>query len=383
MLEALLSPLSVARFRETHLGRSCLHTAVPAETFQALADAPALRSPQDLAALPAKGQCFSFRHENWLPRVSALPPAEALAEYEQGCSFYLGKVEQGVPELAAACRGIADALGIPRICVSAQAFASRAGHGLDLHFDQDDNFSLQVSGRKVWRTGPNDLVKDPLKSSFWGASLFREIGLRSGQEPPPPRLDTFEAGPGALVYVPRAFWHTTRCLEDSISISFAVRPPYAFQVVLAAVQRRLAEEPVGRAFALGVTGGAGALNREFTDALLPLLESIRSLRPEDCERLEATPPPLSRPSLLRGCFRPGPRAVCDGRNEPRVQVVLADGHLAPLVVPPRWQATVWSLLDEEAFVLDEGLARRHGWPVMELERLVDEMVGRELLERIA
>lgn len=87
--------------------------------------------------------------------------------------------------------------------------------------------------------------------------------------------------------------------------------------------------------------------------------------------------------MLRGCFRPGPRAVCDAQKDPRVQVVLADGRLAPLVVPPRWQSTVWSLLDEEVFVLDEGLARRHGWPVMELERLVDEMVGREILERIA
>ena len=382
MLEALLSPVSVASFLATHFGQRCLHTTAAAEAFRALAGVPALRSPQALAALPAKGQCFSFRHENWLPRVSELPPAEALAEYEQGCSFYLGKVEQGVPELAAACHGIADALGVPRVCVSAQAFASRAGHGLDLHFDHDDNFSLQVSGRKVWRTGPNDLVKDPLKSSFWGAALFREIGLSSGQEPPLPRLETFEAGPGALVYVPRSFWHTTRCLEDSVSISFAVRPPYAFQVVLAAVQRRLAAEPVGRAFAVGLTRG-GTLNRTFTDALPALLESIRSLRPEDCQRLEATPPPLSRRSMLRGCFRPGPRAVCDAQKDPRVQVVLADGRLAPLVVPPRWQSTVWSLLDEEVFVLDEGLARRHGWPVMELERLVDEMVGREILERIA
>jgi hypothetical protein len=66
-----------------------------------------------------------------------------------------------------------------------------------------------------------------------------------------------------------------------------------------------------------------------------------------------------------------------------VQVVLSDGTLAPLVVAPRWVPTVRSLLDEEAFVLDERLARRHGCPAGDLERLVEEMVVRDLLERIA
>jgi hypothetical protein len=385
MLGSFLSPLSLAAFVEGHFGRRCLHSRLPEEVLRTLSAVPALGSPRALAGLPAKGLCFSFRHENWLPRVSQVPPEEALAEYEAGCSFYLGKVELGVPLLARACRGIADDLGIPPACVSAQAFASRAGHGLDLHFDHDDNFSLQISGRKSWRVGPNHLVDAPLKSGFWGRALFRELGLAEGQVPAFPALESFEAVPGSLVYVPRGFWHTTRCLEDSVSISFAVRPPYAYQVVLAAVQHALLDAPGARAFAVGVTRPGLPVNREFADAVEPLWARVTALRGGDCVLLPPSPSPAGAPTLKHACFRPGPRAAAlDGRaGLDGLPVVLADGSVAPLVVPPRWATTVRTLLEEEAFTLDDGLIRRKGWPAGELERLVEEMVDKELLERIA
>ena len=196
----------------------------------------------------------------------------------------------------------------------------------------------------------------------------------------------FEASPGSLVYVPRGFWHATRCLEDSVSISFAVRPPYAYQVVLAAVQQALLDAPGSRAFAVGVTRPGQAVNREFAEALGPLLAVVTALRVDDCARLPPSPAPVGRSALKQGCFRPGPRAATrDGRVDlEELRVVLADGGIvAPLVVPSRWAPTVRSLLEEEAFTLDDGLVRRKGWPAGELERLVEEMVDKERLERIA
>ena len=56
------------------------------------------------------------------------------------------------------------------------AFASKRGHGLKAHYDQNDNFVCQARGSKRWRIAKNVHVVNPT------------VGYTVGEKPTPPNV---------------------------------------------------------------------------------------------------------------------------------------------------------------------------------------------------
>ena len=94
-----------------------------------------------------------------------------------------------------------------------------------MHFDLDYNFNLQVAGRKQWRTAPNDLVTNPIKSHHVtrGGTFVNDVGRKLPSEMPED-AQTWLAEPGDVVYVPRGTWHATCTTEATFAMAFVIQP---------------------------------------------------------------------------------------------------------------------------------------------------------------
>lgn len=116
-----------------------------------------------------------------------------------------------------------------------EVFCSRAGHVTSWHFDFQENFTFQISGKKTWR-----LKKGGHHSPVRGATphyktpsdvIEQQVKLHKLADPtfqfsPPIEWfdDAFEVtlGPGDLFYFPAGCWHRVECTEDSLSINLSL-----------------------------------------------------------------------------------------------------------------------------------------------------------------
>src|SRR5690606_26682555 len=80
-----------------------------------------------------------------------------------------------LPALRAFADAVARDLNVPTATVVASAFFSRAGGRTRMHFDGNENFTIQLRGRKRWRTARNTHVSRPTQNAFAGAEIGPEL----------------------------------------------------------------------------------------------------------------------------------------------------------------------------------------------------------------
>lgn len=117
-------------------------------------------------------------------------------------------------------------------------FASLQGHGIGSHFDDTDNFTIQISGKKTWG------LEDPkvLSPGERQRRLLREPGVGSSGPLGDGKLE-FELGEGDLLYIPRLWIHDGTALTDSVSISVVVDSPNLYEVLMPSICRILQKDP--------------------------------------------------------------------------------------------------------------------------------------------
>lgn len=126
-------------------------------------------------------------------------------------------------------------------------YATRAGGGLDVHFDKNDNFTIQLQGRKVWRYSTAPYAVHPLYNSGDQDRLgYRPSSPFRPDEVDPSRLREVCLKPGDMLYLPRGFLHGTEANEDSLSFNLSFGPQPWAHVVLSALQTYLIRDPVWR-----------------------------------------------------------------------------------------------------------------------------------------
>ena len=117
-----------------------------------------------------------------------------------------------------------------------EVFVSRGGHVTYWHYDFQENFTLQLRGRKRWRLKAGavasvlrgatphfrtaeDVIEQQVKAarlagdssfSFWpGAEFFADA-------------DVIELAPGDALYFPAGGWHQVEAVDDSLSINISL-----------------------------------------------------------------------------------------------------------------------------------------------------------------
>ena len=148
-----------------------------------------------------------------------------------------------------------------------EVFVTRAGHTTGWHTDYQENFTVQLRGRKRWLLARSDLdsplraftphykgdndIEEQLKCHRLQVPAFGErtsttvrppapqpFALAARPQPgrPAPALtmaarlcvqipqeyDTVEIGPGGTLYHPAGIWHQVEATADSISVNFSV-----------------------------------------------------------------------------------------------------------------------------------------------------------------
>ncbi len=146
--------------------------------------------------------------------------------------------------------------------VEVSAFWSRAGARAKIHYDNNDNITVQLVGRKRWyvSTDPAGLE-----------NAWLQVGA------PLPHLDRHkvsDAEPGDLLYVPRGTPHSVDSLTDSLHISILFTPLTVRAAVIAALDHLSDNARSLRATAAPRLAGVGDLGATVGPAITAALESL-------------------------------------------------------------------------------------------------------------
>lgn len=280
-LRALIRPLSRARFERRHWLQRPLLSHGALSRFGVLSRIPELQDARRLCEA-TRGPVTVFardgRHRDLDSGLAALPFYE-----EDGETLYFRRLGESIPALADLAARLAEDLGVWPEDVAVEAFASRDGAGTAMHFDSEQNFNIQLRGRKTWRLLENRAVSDPLQSFVAGQEPPFELASYAAARFPkrlPASAARLTLRPGSSLYVPRGHWHQTAVSGDSLAVCFAVKPPVWAALALDALRLALIRDPRWRQAAFGLAGGAAsraALRRRLAELLPSLAQAAAAL----------------------------------------------------------------------------------------------------------
>jgi len=193
-----------------------------------------------------------------------------------------------------------------------ETFYSRKGHITPFHTDFQENFTIVLSGKKLWSFRPST-AKYPLRGctphykttdSDGGCESLKELQLKTLKLSDPSfRADDFlktstdesegtqsillEAGD--VLYHPAGVWHRVECLEDSVSINISLIATSYADVFAASISHLLMRHSSFRAPVRTLVGKSGDMEA------LERMREILNILPEICAGLTAEEilPPLT------------------------------------------------------------------------------------------
>ena len=188
---------------------------------------------------PSSGSIAQQRFFHCPTSMRSREVRRAVATLMANLSTSLG-LDRTVKPLRDLCDGLAGDLALNPQDVMVQAWAAGGPTSVGMHFDLDYNFNLQVAGRKQWRTAPNDLVINPIKShhATGGGTFVSNVGRKLPSEMPADAR-SWLAEPGDVVYLPRGTWHSTCTAEATFAMAFVIQPPTLADHVAVALRDRL------------------------------------------------------------------------------------------------------------------------------------------------
>ncbi|MFI9381776.1 JmjC domain-containing protein [Kutzneria sp. NPDC052558] len=247
-MEGWFAPVGVPEFGPATVGRRPLYVPPRPELADNAMAALGVASADDALALT---NCVMFA---WFQRLDGrhtaaqVPAGSARRLFDAGMTIYLSQI-QG---FAGHERELAELFGVSADAAKVELFCNRPSAVTRAHFDPIDLVTVQLRGRKTWRIAPNTFAPDPYEP--W-ATLERvppTVRQYADGEPPariPDDAVEFTLDPGAVLHVPRGYWHETVSDRDSMSLHLLLTPPTRLDAALAAVKNELVRDPFWRASA--------------------------------------------------------------------------------------------------------------------------------------
>jgi len=259
----------------------------------------------------------------WFQRLdgkhtAARIPAESAAKiYAGGTTVYLTKIAK-FHEFE---REATNHFGLPPNAAALELFCNRPSAVTTTHFDTVDVTTIQLQGRKTWRIAPNEFAPGPKQP--WGVLEKVPPSLRiyadgvTPKEMPDGALE-FTLDPGAVLHVPRGYWHSTFSDRDSMSLHLQCISPSRLDAVLAVVRNELVRDLYWR---------ENAYRPELDDtALATLRAAIGRLDPRDLgvAAVDDAPVDLNEPLERAGQAALG--IASDDGTTARIEVTTYRGH---------------------------------------------------------
>ena len=282
LLDAWLAPTDVATFREEFFGRRALFRAGAPERLDPVLALSSWNVQEILAChtspVVAWFQALDGRHV-----TADVSPEVAQRLYQAGITLYI----QRVPALAPITAAIATALAVPATNIACTLFCNQPGARTRMHFDPVDTITLQVTGSKRWRLAPNLHASHPTVSyATLDPQPMPELRLYAHDRLPtcrPDDMDEYVLTPGAVLYVPRGFWHETESDEASIALHVHHHPVPWVDAVLVTLRAKLLRDSAWRAGAHDLWDASRRIQTAATaDRLLDALATaVDSLTADD------------------------------------------------------------------------------------------------------
>jgi ribosomal protein L16 Arg81 hydroxylase len=210
--------------------------------------------------------------------------------FNMGLTVYLDNIQPCLPKSPVVLRALERNLGIPPETARIGAFASPPGDGASCHYDTEDVISIQLTGSKAFHVAPVEEVPYPLGMQYSpgsapDADLYPQVAGRF-PEWQDAKFECIEMRPGSVLFMPRGTWHWTEADEPSLSITIAMRPPSAAEVILENVRWLLLQDASWRKplyGAYGETAQKQAAMEAAGQLLARLPEQLQSLSTRSLE----------------------------------------------------------------------------------------------------
>ena len=280
-LQSLVAPISREDFLRDYWTRKPLFVKGYADRLRGLVEE--LGSLQ-LTALLAQSQRLQIWNETHLegPVLPVSLDRALDAYYNRGATLYFHLCPQ-----APARRWIAELekdLGQPDLGAHFSLFAVRAGHGTDLHYDRNENFTIQLRGTKCWQVRENWFLQSPDSNWHVGGSAPAYCDpLQVPTEEVLPDATQYVLEPGSMLYVPRGYLHlVTAAEEDSLSCNLMFPTLLWGEALLYILRSRLLAHAALRKSVVGAFGSAWNLSE-----CIPELEESSALLRKCVDEVDA------------------------------------------------------------------------------------------------
>ena len=281
-LGALLHPLSKDDFLRQHFRQRCVVIrGGGAERAAALFPAASAGDVEEVVENTASERVMAWVRTGGTVRTMAgLPPSRgttarsididdsrsAVALHEAGHALYC-RAPPAIEETLVNALLKETSLGLPPVRDAGplsgrgevEMFCARKGHVTAWHSDFQENFTIQLRGRKRWRLA-HRREAHPLRgetphfaddSVLWDQAKSRALGetMQSRKRPrAAPGVEEVILDAGDVLYFPAGVFHEVESLDDdNISLNISLMAPTTAEVICSALRHRLLRTDAGRA----------------------------------------------------------------------------------------------------------------------------------------
>ena len=310
-LDALLHPLSKEDFLRRHFRQRCVVIrGGGAERAAALFPAASAGDVEEVVENTASERVMAWvRTGGTVRTMDGLPPSRgttarsidvddprnAMALHEAGHALYC-RAPPAIEETLVNALLKETSLGLPPVRDAGplagrgevEMFCARKGHVTAWHSDFQENFTVQLRGRKRWRLAQRREAH-PLRgetphfaddSVLWDQAKSRALGetLQSRKRPrAAPGVEEVILDAGDVLYFPAGVFHEVESLDDdNISLNISLMAPTTAEVICSALRHRLLRTDAGRA---RVTTDTVGLYENLIHALASARDELKELSP--------------------------------------------------------------------------------------------------------
>jgi ribosomal protein L16 Arg81 hydroxylase len=337
VLETFIAPLTAEQFFAEYWPERVYASHGDLDRLPGMFRSPVLRDIETLSEKYHGRVLFTRgRHSPFMvPAENGCPKTL----FNMGLTVYLDNIQPCLPKSPLVLQALERNLGIPPGTARIGAFASPPGDGAACHYDTEDVISIQLTGSKAFHVAPVEEVRYPVGMQYSpgsapDADLYPQVAGRF-PEWKDAKFDCIEMRPGSVLFMPRGTWHRTEANEPSLSITIALRPPSAAELILENVRWLLLQDASWRKPLYGAYGetpqkkaamdAAGQLLQRLPKQLQSL--SVRSLElalmPED-QRLQNIDADSCFVSLPNASVQLGDVVLAKGGEQMQMSILLKD-----------------------------------------------------------
>jgi ribosomal protein L16 Arg81 hydroxylase len=199
------------------------------------------------------------RYEGPSPRTAG----DAQRLIEEGYTLLVRHAERLNPRLAELAKSFERDLAAP---VNVHMYCTPAGeHGFGWHYDAEEVFIVQTTGRKEYLLRKNTVNPWPIEETL-------PADMRYEREIMP--LVRCELAAGDWLYIPSGYWHMAKASETAISLAIGVMPRTAVDLY-GFLRRRIVESLLWRQRLPVMGATSGLSDEELAAAIRELLPQLR------------------------------------------------------------------------------------------------------------